>query len=409
MNTTHTTCCIVGAGPAGAILALLLVRQGIDVTLIEAQKDFNRAFRGDTVHSGTMELLDQIGLAEDLLKIPHSKLHNGVIEGPAFDAPFEIIDFSAIRSNYPYVTMMPQSEFLNYVIHQAQQYANFTLLLKTSAQGLIEENGHVHGVTYRQGKEQGEIRATVTIAADGRSSKLRAASGLTYKTLSAPMDVLWMSIPKVAGETVQAKGLAGRIGLGRIALLFERETEWQIAVVILKGAYREVKREGLPEFKAILYKMVPEFNTTFDALTEWRQIVPLSVELGRLTNWSRPGLLIIGDAAHTMSPVGGIGINYAIQDAVATANVLTEPLQKGTLTPQHLAQVQAQRERSVKIAQRFQATAQQQIIGRFLTTDVARPPLPARLIQRVPPIKRLLANFVAYGAFPVQLNEALRR
>ncbi len=409
MNSQTTDCCIVGAGPAGAILALLLARQGIAVTLVEAQKDFNRAFRGDTVHAGTMELLAQLGLADALLEIPHSKLHSGKIEGPAFTEPFEVINFAELDSPYPYVTMMPQADVLTYVVGQAQRFPNFTLLLKTSATGLIEDNGVIKGITYRKGKTQGQIHATVTIAADGRASKLRAASGLDYTKLAAPMDILWLSLPRIATETIIAKGLAGRIGDGTIVLIFERPTDWQVGVVVLKGSYREVKKAGLTQFKARLAKMIPEFDATLAGLTEWRQVVPLSIELGRLKTWAKPGLLLIGDAAHTMSPVGGIGINYAIQDAVAAANALYKPLQANTLTYADLQQVQRQRQLSTRIAQRFQAVAQRQIVGRFLADDVIKPPLPARIMQRVPFIRRLLARFISYGAFPVRLAPGLRQ
>ncbi len=409
MEMITTNCCIVGAGPAGAILALLLARKGIDVTLIEAQKDFNRAFRGDTVHSGTMELLNSLGLADALMQLPHSKLYSGKIEGPVFAAPFEIIDFSALNSPFPYVTMMPQADFLTYVIDQASQYPNFKLRLKTSATALIKTNGEIVGVKFRSGKQQGEIYANVTIAADGRASKLRAASGLPYTKLAAPMDVLWLSLPRQAGEMIKAKGLAGRIGKGAIVLIFERTQDWQIGVVVLKGSYRDIKRAGLASFTNLLRTMIPEFNTTLDALTDWRQVVPLSVEIGRLKEWAKPGLLIIGDAAHTMSPVGGIGINYAIQDAVATANVLYAPLQQNALTFPDLQRVQQQRELGTRIAQRFQAIAQRQIIGRFLNTDVVKPPLPAKLIQRIPVIRKLLARFIAYGAFPVTLAPELQK
>ena len=398
----HTSCCIVGGGPGGAVLALLLARKGVPVVLLEAHEDFDRDFRGDTVHPSVMELMDEIGLAERLLKLRHSKIRSATLMTP--DGPITGLDFKRLRTRFPYITMLPQAKFLEFITDEAKRYPEFRRLMDARVEELIEEGGEARGVRYRDEKEWREVRATLTVGADGRGSRVRHLSGLdeTMVKTSPPMDVLWFRVPR---KPEDPEGVVGRFGRGHGVVMLDREDQWQCGFIILKGSYKEVRAAGLEALRKSIAETVPEFADRLEHLKEWKQISMLSVESSRLRKWHRPGLLLIGDAAHVMSPVGGVGINYAIQDAVVAANVLTEPLRKNEVTTKQLAEVQRQREWPTRVIQAIQTGAQRTILANALKSDQPfRLPLLARILLRTPFLRDLPARIIAFGVRRVHVK-----
>jgi 2-polyprenyl-6-methoxyphenol hydroxylase-like FAD-dependent oxidoreductase len=327
LDVQRTTCCVVGGGPGGAVLALLLACKGIDVTLLEAHGDFDRDFRGDTLHPSVLEIMDELGLAEKLLDLPHTKLSSFPLQTAS--GPFVPLDFRSLRTRFPYIAVMPQTRFLEFVTAEAKQYQNFRLVMGARVRELVEEGGAVRGVRYKSDKGTHEVLAPLTMGADGRFSRLRKLAGLEAEEASPPIDVLWFRIPRRPEEP---EGITGRFSGGRIGVLLDRGEQWRCAYVIPKGTYRDIKAAGLEEMRRSFANVVPEVADRVEHLKEWKQISLLSVEADRLRKWHRPGLLMIGDAAHTMSPVAGVGINYAIQDAVVAANVLAGPLREGRVS-----------------------------------------------------------------------------
>jgi 2-polyprenyl-6-methoxyphenol hydroxylase-like FAD-dependent oxidoreductase len=393
-----TNCCIVGGGPAGAVLALMLARQGISVMLLEAHKDFDRDFRGDTIHPSVMEIMEELGLAERLLEIPHAKMRQISIKTP--DDTFTLADFSHLKTRYPYITMLPQVKFLDFITAEAQKYGNFQLVLGANVQELIEENGVIEGVRYRGHGGWHEIRAILTVGADGRHSKLRQLGGFEAIETSPPMDVLWFRLPKNPGDY---EGGMGRIGKGRLVAMLDRGDSWQMGYVIPKGGYQELRIAGLEELRKSIVNVVPELEDRIEHLHDWSQVAFLSVESSRLKRWYRPGLLLIGDAAHVMSPVGGVGINYAIQDAVVAANILSKSLKAGHVKLSDLAKVQRQRELPTRIIQAFQSLVQQRILLQALNSSDNQPfQRPALL--RLPILRDLPARLIGLGVFPVHVK-----
>lgn len=385
-------CCIVGGGPAGAVLSLLLARQGIAAMLLEAHRDFDRDFRGDTLQPSAMEIMAEMGLADRLLQLPHSKLRSITLrttEGNVILAP----TFDRLKTRFPYVTVMPQVQFLDFIVAEAKQYLNFDLVLGANVQELIEENGVIRGVRYRGQGGWHEVRSEITIGADGRHSRLRDLAGLEAIPTSAPMDVLWFRLPRLPED---AEGLNGRIGKGRMLVLLDRAEQWQIGYVIAKGGYQEIRSQGLETLRQNIGEILPEFQERLQQLQDWHQIAFLSVESSYVRRWYRPGLLLIGDAAHVMSPVGGVGINYAIQDAVVTANQISQPLKNHNLQTHHLAAVQRQRQLPTRFIQFFQSLIQQNIIKSALND---RPPqLPAFL--KLPILQDIPPRIIGFGLFP---------
>jgi len=392
-GVARVECCVVGGGPAGAVLALLLARRGVTVTLLEAHDDFDRDFRGDTLHPAVLELLDELGLAERLHELPHTKISTGTLTTD--EGPTVLADFRRVKTRFPYIMMLPQKDFLGFIVGEAGLYPCFELRMGARAEGLIEEEGVVRGVRYEEGGVRREVRATLTVGADGRGSRIRHLGGFKQVRTSPPMDVLWFRIQRRTGDP---RGGVAYFRGGRGLVMLERGEQWQVAHLILKGGFREVRAAGLGALRERLRATAPEFAERFDALEEWKQVSMLSVESSRVKRWHRPGVLLIGDAAHVMSPVGGVGINYAIQDAVVAANVLAGPLKEGTLTNRLIGEVQRQREWPTRLIQALQTRIQKRVIAAALDPRrTFRVPLALRLLLRVPGLRSLPARFIGLG------------
>ena len=389
MTECKTTGLVVGGGPAGMMLGYLLARSGVQTILLEKHGDFLRDFRGDTVHPSTTELMHELGILDEFLRdVPHQAMDQlGIgVRGQAFD----LIDFRHLPTACKYVVLAPQWDFLDFLAAKAKRYPSFRLAMSTEATGLLWENDRVVGVAAHSASGPLEIRADVTVACDGRWSVIREHSGLPVREFPMPIDVLWFRLPRSdsAPETL------GYIGGGQIVIAIDRGDYWQCGAIIDKGGFEAVQADGLPEFRSRIASAAPFLTNSLDSLTDWDQVKLLSVRANRMRKWWLPGLLCIGDAAHAMSPVGGIGVNYAIADAVAAANALAGPLQRGQLTDDDLRAVQKRRQPPTKVAQMLQ---------RAQTTNLARlrntqPPLwTLRLLSHLGPVKRLLGRTVGLG------------
>jgi 2-polyprenyl-6-methoxyphenol hydroxylase-like FAD-dependent oxidoreductase len=394
-----TTCCIVGGGPAGMMLGFLLARAGVDVVVLEKHADFLRDFRGDTVHPSTLELMYELGLVDEFLKLPHQKVRK--LPGQIGDAKVIIADFTHLPVHCPFIAMMPQWDFLNFLAEQAAKYATFRLLMNTAATDLVVEGGRVVGVRTNS-PDAPSIYADLVVGADGRSSLVRERAGLAIEDLGAPMDVFWMRIPKQPSDENQT---LGRIDAGHILALIDRGDYWQCAFVIPKGSAEELRQRGLRALIDIIAELVPAIRHGLEELRSWDDVKLLTVQVNRLPQWSRGGLLCIGDAAHAMSPVGGVGINLAVQDAVAAANILWMPLRERTIRLQHLQAVQQRRMLATRVIQRIQVLVQRRIIRRVLASET-RPSVPwvIRMSQRFPVLQRLPARLVGMGIRPEHLQ-----
>src|SRR2546426_4448629 len=392
----QTSCCIVGGGPGGAMLALFLARRGVPVTLLEMHKDFDREFRGDTIHPSVMEILDQIGLADKLHEIPHTKVTGPTIQFA--DGPFRPFDLGRLKTRFPYILLVPQARFLEFITGEAARYPQFKLVMRAQVQQMVEEDGVVRGVRYLATDGMHEIRASLTVGADGRFSLLRRLAGFEPIKTSPPMDILWFRLPKLPGEPEITGGLFGGIGRGRILVMLERTDHWQAGLVFPKGQYQELRAKGVEAVRQSITEIEPHFARHAEYLTDWHQLTLLSVESSRCPIWHKPGLLLIGDAAHVMSPVGGVGINYAIQDAVMAANLLAGPLKAGRVRPQDLAKVQREREWPTRVIQAVQSPMQKRIIASVLRSQgpVAIPWF-VRLFFRIPVLRDVPARLVAFG------------
>jgi 2-polyprenyl-6-methoxyphenol hydroxylase-like FAD-dependent oxidoreductase len=405
-DVRRTTCCVVGGGPGGAVLGLLLARAGLDVTLLEAHPDFDREFRGDTLHPSVMEIMDQLGLADRLLELPHTEARSFTLQ--TVSGPFTPVDFSRVDTKFPYITLMPQTSFLEFIVAEAKRYPNFRLVMEARVRGLIEEDGVVRGVRYESEDGTHEVRAVLTVGADGRGSRVRRLAGFEPVKTSPPMDVLWFKLPREEGDPA---GLIGRFGRGHIAVMLDRQDYWQAGYVIPKGTYPELRREGIESLRRGFAELIPEYADRVEHLRDWQQASLLSVESSICPRWYRPGLLLIGDAAHVMSPVAGVGINYAIQDAVVAANALSRPLKRSQerlvdLDVRHLAAVQRRRELPTRLIQRFQALIQQRVLAPTLrSNEPFAPPLFLRLLLRVPFVGNIPSRIVAFGFWPVRVRQ----
>ncbi|GEM_PF-1175808 len=320
--------------------------------LLEAHEDFEREFRGDTLAPATLEILDEPGFADRLLQLPHSKVFT--LTGDIADGPVTLADFRLLKTRFPFIALIPQTAFLSFVVAEARRLPTFQVVMGASVQELVQEDEGIRGVRYRGHSGWHEVRALLTVGADGRFSKVRQLARMEPVRTSPPMDVLWFRLPRRPEETRET---FGRFGRGHVVVVIDRG-DWQIGYVIRKDGYQQLRQTGLEALRRSLRGLLPELADRLDTLTDWRQISLLSVESNRLRRWYRPGLLLIGDAAHAMSPIGGVGINYAIQDAVVAANVLAGPLASGWLRLRDLAEVQRQRELPTRLIQGFQHVPQ---------------------------------------------------
>ena len=394
MSTSRGTCCIAGGGPAGMMLGYLLARAGIEVLVLEKHADFLRDFRGDTVHPSTLEVMYELGVLERFLKRPHqeSRRARARIGGE------EIVlgDMANLRTQCRFMALMPQWDFLDFLAEQGRRYPTFHLRMQTEVVGLIEEQGRIVGIQGDTPAGPVEVRADLVVGADGRSSVVRDRSGLTVEEVGAPMDVLWMRLSKRAGDP----DLIVYADRGRALVLLDRGSYWQCGFSVPKGTAEKMQATGIEEFRAGIVELAPFFLDRVSELRDWKDVKLLTVRVDRLRQWYRPGLVCIGDAAHAMSPVGGVGINLAIQDAVAAANILAQPLRKGALSTLDLAKIQRRREFPTRITQQVQALIRQQVGGSLDVSGPRRLPWILRLLERTTVPRRMRTHFIGVGIRP---------
>jgi 2-polyprenyl-6-methoxyphenol hydroxylase-like FAD-dependent oxidoreductase len=396
--------CVVGGGPAGMMLGFLLARAGIEVDVLEKHKDFLRDFRGDTVHPSTSELMFELGLLDEFLARPHQVVKQ--VGGQIGDEEVIMADFTHLPVKCPYIALMPQWDFLNFLAEQARKFPAFHLHMETEATGLIEEGGLITGVHAKSLRGPVEFRAGLVVGADGRSSVMRERAGFQIMDIGAPMDVLWMRISRREDDPPDT---LGRIKSGYFMVMINRQEYWQCAFLIPKGTFEAVKRRGLSAFRDDIAVVAPFLRNRLGEIKDWEQVRLLTVKVDRLKTWHRPGLLCIGDSAHAMSPIGGVGINLAVQDAVAAANILAEPLREGTIDSHHLYAVQKRREWPTRMTQGVQVFIQNKVVRRVLGD--ARPvtlPWPLRLLKSFPILRRIPARIIGLGFRPEHVKTPAR-
>ncbi|MBV8107369.1 MAG: FAD-dependent oxidoreductase [Hyphomicrobiales bacterium] len=394
--TITTQCCIAGGGPAGMMLGFLLARAGVRVVVLEKHADFFRDFRGDTVHPSTLELMYELGLLDKFLKLPHQKVET--LTGQVGAEHLQMVDFRHLPTHCKFVALMPQWDFLNFLAAQGKRYTTFDLRMQAEATDLIVENGRVAGLIAKTPDGALTIRADLVVGCDGRHSIVREKAGLKSDDYGAPMDVLWFRLSRKNGDSPDA---FGHIEAGRLMVMFDRGDYWQCAYVIPKGGIERVKSEGLEAFRARVVDMSPFVSDRVGELKSWDDVKLLSVTVDRLRKWWRPGLICIGDAAHAMSPIGGVGINVAVQDAVAAANRLAGPLRAGKVTDGDLQAIQERRTPAVKFTQWLQLTIQKRIISRVLEAqERPKPPQVFKLFNVFPVLRRIPARLIGVGIRP---------
>jgi 2-polyprenyl-6-methoxyphenol hydroxylase-like FAD-dependent oxidoreductase len=397
-------CCIVGGGPAGMMLGHLLGRAGIDVVVLEKHNDFLRDFRGDTVHPSTLQVMDELGLIDGFLKLPHQQLQK--LDGVVGGKPVRIADLGRLDIEYPFIAFMPQWDFLNFLRASGAKFPSLKVMMNAEVTDLIRDGDRIAGVKAKTADGTIDIRADLTIACDGRHSRVRDCSGLPLVEIGAPMDVLWFRVGRRPNET---ESVVARIEPGRMLVTFDRGDYWQCAYVIAKGQYGAVKARGLPSLLGDVGRLAPVLKPGLSDVKSWDDVKLLTVAINRLKRWSRSGLLCIGDAAHAMSPVGGVGVNLAVQDAVATANQLATKLAIGCPSDDELDAVRRRREFPVRMTQRMQVVVQDNLISMALAPGnrSLRAPLLVRLITAVPWLQGITARFVGLGVRPEHVRSPL--
>ena len=396
----HVQCAVAGGGPAGMMLGLLLARAGVNVAVLEKHADFLRDFRGDTIHPSTLELLHELGVLEAFLARPHQEVRS--LTGHVAGEPVTIADFSHLPTRCKFIALMPQWDFLDFVAAEAARFPTFRLIMQAEVTGLIENAGRVAGVAATTPQGPLEITADLVVGADGRRSIVRERARLTVDDFGAPIDVLWMRVPRRPDDPSQ---LLGYIETGHVFVMFDRGDYWQCAYVIPKGGLEKVQSRGLDAFRRSVAAIVPFLSDRVEEIRHWTDVKLLTVTVDRLRQWHRPGLLCIGDAAHAMSPVGGVGVNLAVQDAVAAANILAEPLRTGTVSTKHLAAVHARRSFPMKVIQRMQVIVQNNLLSPALkSNERPKPPFVMRLIKWIPALRRIPARVLGLGVRPEHIR-----
>ena len=394
MSTSRGTCCIAGGGPAGMMLGYLLARSGINVLVLEKHADFLRDFRGDTVHPSTLETMHELGVLEEFLKRPHQEVSQ--VRAHIGGLPIVLGNMLYLRTRCRFMALMPQWDFLDFLAEEGGRYPTFHLRMQTEVTGLIEENGWIAGIRANTPAGPIEVRADLVVGADGRNSVVRDCSGLSIKDLGAPTDAFWMRLSKHPDDP-QVSVIAKH---GKLLAMLDRGDYWQCGFPILKGSAEEVQRRGIEDFRASIAQVAPFLRDRVTELRDWNDLKLLTVKVNRLLRWYRPGLVCIGDAAHAMSPVGGIGINLAIQDAVAAANILAGPLREGTVSIRDLAKIQRRRDFPTRVTQRLQEVLRKQVGRDVGKSGTARPPWPLRLLERTTLPCRMRTRFVGVGIRP---------
>jgi 2-polyprenyl-6-methoxyphenol hydroxylase-like FAD-dependent oxidoreductase len=400
-RTLHVRCCIVGGGPAGMMLGYLLGRAGIETLVLEKHADFFRDFRGDTVHPSTLQVMDELGLIDGFLKLPHQQLQK--MDGKFGEDSIRIADLSRLSVKYPFIAMMPQWDFLNFLRDSGKQFASLKVIMNANATDLIWSGDTVVGVNAETADGPVEIRADLTVACDGRHSVVRQCANLDVEEIGAPMDVLWFRAGRRPNET---ENLFARVQSGKMLVTFDRGDYWQCAYVIAKGQYDAVKARGLDAFRSDVSGMAPVLAEGMSDVKSWDDVKLLTVAINRLKRWTRPGLVCIGDAAHAMSPIGGVGVNLAVQDAVATANLLAEKLVAGCPSEPELDAVRRRREFPVRVTQAMQVVVQNNLISVALRSggQSLRAPLLVRIVNALPWLQGITARFVAIGVRPEHVH-----
>ncbi|MFQ5682575.1 MAG: FAD-dependent oxidoreductase [Candidatus Binatia bacterium] len=399
-DSISVRCCIAGGGPAGMMLGFLLARAGIDVVVLEKHADFLRDFRGDTIHPSTLEVMHELGLLDKFLRLPHQEIRE--LTAQIGDTAITLADFTHLPTHCQFIALMPQWDFLNFLADEAVRYPDFRLLMEAEATGLLEESDRVVGVQAMTRTGSINVRADLIVAADGRHSILRQRAGLRVQDFGAPMDVLWFRVSRKPEDLSQTMG---RFDIGRIFITINRGDYWQCGYVIHKGDFDKIRGQRLGAFREKVAQLAPHMGNRMAELREWNAVKLLTVRVDRLFEWFRPGMLCIGDAAHAMSPIGGVGINLAIQDAVAAANILAGPLHKGQLTSDHLSKVQKRRELSTRVTQWMQVAIQRRVIARVLgKKKPLKPPLPMRLLSKFPFLRRIPARLIGIGIRPEHIK-----
>lgn len=395
-TTLSVRSCIVGGGPAGMMLGLLLARAGVSLVVLEKHKDFLRDFRGDTLHPSTLEIMHELGMLERVLTLPHPEVSR--INAQFGELALTVADFSSLPTRCRFIAFMPQWDFLNFLMEEGRRYPTFQVRMNTEATDLIEVGGRVVGLHAQTTDGPLEVRADVVVGADGRHSVVRARAGLSVEEFGAPMDVLWFRLSRRPSDPADPMG---RFDVGRIFIMLNRGDYWQCGFVIAKGTRPQLEAKGLEAFRESVARLAPFAADRVEELNDWEPIKLLTVQVDRLRRWFRDGLLCIGDAAHAMSPVGGVGINLAIQDAVAAANQLAVPLRERRMTTEDLWKVQRRREWPTKLTQWVQLAVQNRVIKQVLRdTEPLLPPSAIKLIARFPLLRRIPARMIGLGFRP---------